>query len=220
MRCLTLATGLVAAFFWAMDADIARATTIDASTDVWIRSQNPDTTYENDGISVWATGLDDAGGARSGAIEFDISGVTQQITGAYIKLYNSNPNHSAAFRQSAALLSPAGITTLTWTNVSSRTQTALESLGSYDIPASTVLEWIASANASAADISALESIRTGSSGKVTMLLTASAGDRDWNDVNHGYAPQLVLTTVPEPSLVVLLVTGLIGLVCYAWRKRS
>ncbi|MBU4273351.1 MAG: PEP-CTERM sorting domain-containing protein [Planctomycetes bacterium] len=30
---------------------------------------------------------------------------------------------------------------------------------------------------------------------------------------------LQLVAVPEPSTVVLLVTGLIGLLCYAWRKR-
>ena len=29
-----------------------------------------------------------------------------------------------------------------------------------------------------------------------------------------------LTTLPEPSTLVLLVTGLLGLVCYAWRKRN
>jgi hypothetical protein len=28
-----------------------------------------------------------------------------------------------------------------------------------------------------------------------------------------------LTTTPEPSTIVLLLTGLIGLVVYAWRKR-
>jgi hypothetical protein len=33
---------------------------------------------------------------------------------------------------------------------------------------------------------------------------------------------LVATTnaVPEPGTIVLLITGMLGLVCYAWRKRK
>jgi hypothetical protein len=34
------------------------------------------------------------------------------------------------------------------------------------------------------------------------------------------APQVTFTPVPEPSTLVLLATGLISLVCYAWRKRK
>ena len=30
----------------------------------------------------------------------------------------------------------------------------------------------------------------------------------------------VSTTVPEPSVIVLLATGLLGLLAYAWRKRK
>ncbi|MCD4728661.1 MAG: PEP-CTERM sorting domain-containing protein [Pirellulales bacterium] len=30
----------------------------------------------------------------------------------------------------------------------------------------------------------------------------------------------VLAKIPEPGTLVLLATGLIGLLCYAWRKRK
>ena len=30
---------------------------------------------------------------------------------------------------------------------------------------------------------------------------------------------IVFTSTPEPSTLVLLASGLIGLLCYAWRKR-
>ncbi|MBU4273300.1 MAG: PEP-CTERM sorting domain-containing protein [Planctomycetes bacterium] len=29
-----------------------------------------------------------------------------------------------------------------------------------------------------------------------------------------------ITTIPEPSALALLATGLVGLLCYAWRKRK
>jgi hypothetical protein len=51
------------------------------------------------------------------------------------------------------------------------------------------------------------------------------------DANHLVIDRLVLTTspivagalyqpVPEPGTLILMVTGLIGLLCYAWRKRK
>jgi hypothetical protein len=37
---------------------------------------------------------------------------------------------------------------------------------------------------------------------------------------NGFAMRLDVWKVPEPSTLVLLASGLIGLVCYAWRKRK
>jgi hypothetical protein len=42
-------------------------------------------------------------------------------------------------------------------------------------------------------------------------ITTSTGG--YVGANMGYA-------VPEPSLIVLLASGMIGLLCYAWRKRK
>ena len=48
---------------------------------------------------------------------------------------------------------------------------------------------------------------------------------DNTDVSGGttgitHSPTLNISEVPEPSALVLLTAGLIGLVCYAWRKRK
>jgi hypothetical protein len=198
----------------------ATSITVNASADVWVREIDPDAAFENDGVCVWAAGAE--AGARNGAVEWDISGITETITSAYVELYDANSGHAAAFQQGAALLSPAGIVGMTWNSQSGYTQTALESLGSVSLSGTpaTFGTWVASANASAADVAALESLRTGS-GKVTMLLTASFGERDWGDAGWLTQPaRLVLNApIPEPSALILLVTGILGLVCYAWRKR-
>ena len=46
----------------------------------------------------------------------------------------------------------------------------------------------------------------------------------WGDPNHGgYAgstpPTISVTTSPEPGTLVILVTALLSLICYAWRKQ-
>ncbi|MGD0517059.1 MAG: PEP-CTERM sorting domain-containing protein [Thermoguttaceae bacterium] len=39
-------------------------------------------------------------------------------------------------------------------------------------------------------------------------------------IHPGYVDSASLTLVPEPGTIVLLLSGLVGLICYAWRKRK
>lgn len=210
---------------------MAETITVESSTDVWIREKpgNTGTTYEDDDLSVWARNMGNEGVYRRfTAIEFDISGVANQITGAYLELYAGDNSHSdEAFDQQAFLLSPHGIGTITWDNwTTTHTHEALQSLGAYNLAAGLPRNtWYDSIAASASDILKLESLRTQASPtdrKVTLLLAdgdLALGSRDWGDASHGHAPRLVLTTgVPEPATMVLAVTGLMGLLAYAWRK--
>ena len=40
-----------------------------------------------------------------------------------------------------------------------------------------------------------------------------------NSYSSADGPTITITTIPEPSTLAMLVTALLGLVCYAWRKR-
>lgn len=211
----------VAVVLLAIGAGIAAADTItiDASTDVWIRESAPDSTYEDDWVSV---GYHDGATRRYGLIEFDINSVEESIVGAHLELYALDRSHNdLALSQQAGLLVPAGLSTTTWNNLwTTKSEVSLQALGFMELAANLPkLAWYQSNAATANDLAALNSQRTGT-GMVTMLLAASFGNREWSDGLAGFAPRLVLTTaVPEPSAVMLLTTGLIGLICYAWRKR-
>lgn len=237
MRRFGIAVGCMAAVLVAIEAGSVLADTValNAATDVWIRENSPGSTYEGDGVSVWDDipypGED---GKRYGAIEFDLSGVAGEITGAHIELFATESlfNKELAFKGKAALLQPHGIGDLTWTGLSGYTQDALDSLGAYDLPTPTYNRhaWYASGDASASDVSKLEALRVASAHKATLLLLSDGvGMRDWADAgytgdeefNPDPAPRLVLTftTTPEPSTIVLLCMGMTGLLAYAWRKR-
>jgi len=45
-------------------------------------------------------------------------------------------------------------------------------------------------------------------------------DNTENGANGSGADYLRVTSIPEPSTVMLFVSGLVGLLAYAWRKRK
>ncbi len=64
-------------------------------------------------------------------------------------------------------------------------------------------------------------------GAITINSTSlSPGTYDFNYLNANFDANFVnggsgtLTVIPEPGTLALLATGLIGLLCYAWRKRK
>jgi hypothetical protein len=200
---------------------VANTITIDVSTDVWIRQSNPNTTYEDDNILVSNNVIDRDGGLeRRGVIEFDLSGVTQPITSAHLNLYNYYwSNNVGAISQVAASMNSHGIGSLTWNTMGSYTD--FETLGAYNLADNHEANRYYNSDASTADVAILEGLRTSSDKKLTVLLRANSGCLNWGDAANGYpVSQLVVTTVPEPSVIAFAISGLFGLLAYAWRKRK
>jgi hypothetical protein len=52
-----------------------------------------------------------------------------------------------------------------------------------------------------------------------MFYDSALSDSDMSGVNSYLSTKFGLTTTPEPSSIVVLCTGLLGLLAYAWRKR-
>jgi hypothetical protein len=234
MRSLSFSVCCLAVVALSLMAGVALADpiSVDATTVSCLPEMYPDSTWDGSG-GVGYIGADN-GMMRKLAYEFDISGVTvpagEQITGAYLRVYEDSywRNAGAKVDFSGSLLSPAGIDTLTWNNLpTTKTETALESLGHLVVASSLQSTWYSTDAASIADAAKLEALRT-STGFVTLLLSPSLsgmGGVEYAYNTAGYMPQLVLTTgipvqTPEPSVIVLLTMGLLGLLAYAWRKRK
>ncbi len=198
----------------APQAAVAGTMTLDSVTDVWIREIGPDTTFENDLVSVWAAGAE--AGARNSALMFDLSGVTDEIVGAYLSLYELDNWHNASvFSQQASNMVPTDVSGLTWNTLGNFTIRPFESLGAYDMDGTeTKAVYQDSDAASAADVAVLEAIRL-AGGSVSMLLTPTEeGEREWGDTGYSSTPpHLVLITaaVPEPGTIALLLIGMVSL---------
>ncbi len=97
----------------------------------------------------------------------------------------------------------------------------LDSLGSITLPASSSLDlYYDTDSASAGDLALLDARLSGNGGPgwVGFLFEATAGREDWGDHESGFAPQLVLNVVPEPSSIWLLLAG--SLAAAFWLRRK
>jgi hypothetical protein len=57
---------------------------------------------------------------------------------------------------------------------------------------------------------------SGAAGKYLSISLADLASPAWADFDHCV---LTITPIPEPSIMLLCVSGILGLVAYAWRKR-
>ena len=56
-------------------------------------------------------------------------------------------------------------------------------------------------------------------GKLSGFTSIIVSDAGTGVANYGSIDNISVSQIPEPSMLVLFATGLIGLLCYAWRKR-
>jgi hypothetical protein len=191
----------------------ADALVIDATADTWIREANPATAYPDDLVSVWFGG---GTARRSGVVVFDLSptiGVT--ITQAYLEFFDRDDTRSRtkALVQQASLLGttpqsfisdPTNLNAYTWDEFmtfDNASKQSLESLGAYDIAVGDLQDgYEPSELASATDLSLLASTRDNNSNVVVFILEATAGERDWGDIEFGSTPPRLVINEPLPVL--------------------
>jgi hypothetical protein len=233
MRRFGIAVGCLAIVLCAVQVGVVLADTItlNAVHDCTIREKN-DSGWQDAGIggdSVWANDAAGGdGGLRRTVIQFDLSGVSEAITSAKLVLHQYPSTGSGgvdqnAYQHESYLVTPADISGLTkWSLKDSWTWQKLDSLGNISLPANSPSAWYDSSLGSTADVALLEGIRAGSVKQVSIGLVCPTGSgaRDWDAVGCADSPQLVLNAIPEPSVVAMTLTGIFGLLAYAWRRRK
>lgn len=210
-------TALQAALLVVLTGANAHALVIDAVADTWIRESDPSGTYSNDLISVWDGASSDQ--RRYGVVMFDLSStVGETIDTVLLNLYDRGDSRSmeSPLEQQATLLSltpptfPANFEAYSWDEFATfdegQNESALASLGAYSIAAGDTIGGYQPSNfATAGDIALLEQVRDAQSGAqdnlVVFLLKATAGERDWGDIEFdGFAPQLIINeSIPDPG---------------------
>jgi subtilisin-like proprotein convertase family protein len=209
------------ALLWAGQA-WANETILQPTGDVWIRETSPDTTFENDLISVWSNQPDAVTpGRRYGVVEYDLAPLAgKSIVTVEFRIFAMTGGSQAGqpMKQTVYNL-PTGatpVTQMTWTVFMAERdagKTAFETLGRVDLPA--INDDPAQQNqyvlttASAADVQILNSELNGD-GKLTVAFIAdedgTSYKRDWGD--SGYAPFKPPLLVVDDSDCHILTTSL------------
>ncbi|WP_425400277.1 hypothetical protein [Aeoliella sp.] len=204
----------------------ASAVVLEPVADVWIRERAPDTIYENDLMSVFNSQVSNAfetppESTRYGLVEFDLSSLSGvEITSAYLQLWGGDTNsldESAAIKQSSSIIntsSGTALSSLTWNIYQSEyagTETALETLGSYDLEEPTEVEVYFDSLASSNDNDLLESVANGTSvanQKLSIVMQAAEEGEgiqyahSWGDAANSFPARLFINELP-PEVVEL-----------------
>lgn len=208
---------------------------LNAIQDTWttpLTAGNANTTAHNGQLINVRGGGTNSGSLPSttrqyGIVEFDLSGITAPIIGATLQLYMlpdtasaANNGNTTAIAIGLPILDHIDEETLSHNGTNGVTTRAdmiaaevvMQDLGRFTFNGPvTTGEYYSSLPATEADWGFLEAKRTSAFPYVAFLLnqnaTSSSLWHQWADRESGFAPQLVLTVVPEPSAVILAVFG-------------
>ena len=184
----------------------AQAVDLDAVGDIWLREVAPDTTYENDWVSVWSS-TSGEGARRYGVIEWDVSSLAgQPLLDASISLWSADDFSGTSYpvKMGGSVIDTSGGTAaigLTWNTLNSEHPglgTPLETLGRYDVgapnddPDNLLGKYVADGGASTADLAAIEAAANSASGLLTVLFIADEDETryqgDWGDGANAGGP--------------------------------
>jgi len=188
------------------------AASLNASSDVWIRSISPTTTFEDDALSVRDEAI--TGDARYSIIEFDLSSVTPDtLVSASLDLTVRSADN---VQQDSFLIDTSSGTSagaMTWDAYQAEQEGSesytFESIGVEPVSEDPADGTLRSTFASANDLAQIQSILNGG-GLLTIALKPgdATSNVDWTDTGlDGVPPVLNLNFVPEPSSFVLMGLG-------------
>ncbi len=176
---------------------------LDATGDVWVRENSPDTVFESDLVSIWSSA---SGDRRYGLIEFDVSSLNgENLAAAHLSLWVDDQFSGAAFplTQKAYVIDSGGtpLTDLTWDTFISEKDAGklpLETMGRYDesIPNSdgTAGTYIQGPGASSADLALIASDAAGDGLLSLVFIADEDGNEyrgDWGDASNAGGPGYV-----------------------------
>ena len=164
----------------------------DSTYDTWIRQTGPGVAFIDDGLWMAVPGSPYDAGVRYGVVQFNISGVAQPITSAWLEL---KPKSNGGGAAAGTVLAPAAwvnstiqggpVGNLTYADYElflQPSEASFTALGGGDFHNAVVPNGVygLSASASAADLSVLNTIRTGD-GIITMIFKSASGGREFTD---------------------------------------